>query len=65
MTDAELDRSYSTLAQALAQVGQEQAPLMLSMLCLALIARMDSAGEVLPLIEQARRQIGESGRGGA
>ena len=31
MTDADLDRSYSALAEALGQVGPEQAPLLLSM----------------------------------
>jgi hypothetical protein len=65
MTDADLDRSYSALAQALGAVGEEGAPLLLSMLCLSLISRMDGAGQVLPLIEQARTQFAESGRGGA
>jgi len=57
MTDTDLDRSYSALSQALAEVGQERAQLLLSMLCLALIARQDSASEVLPLIERARLQL--------
>ena len=56
MTDADLDRSYSALAQALAEVGPEAAPLLLSMVCLALMSRMASADQVLPSIDQARRQ---------
>lgn len=57
MTDTELDASYSALAAALADAGQESAPLLLAMLCLTLIGRMASAQEVLPLIEQARTQL--------
>ena len=53
MTDQDLDQSYSTLCQALASVGQQQAPLLLSMLCLSMLCRMDTAAQVLPLIEQA------------
>jgi hypothetical protein len=58
MTDTDLDRSYSALAAALAEVGEGAAPLLLSMLCLALIGRAGSAAEVLPLIEQARVKAG-------
>lgn len=65
MTDADLDRSYSALAGALADVGEGAAPLLLSMVCLALIGRAQDAGAVLPLIEQARRQLLDDGRGGA
>ncbi len=63
MTDTDLDSSYGALAAALAEVGEDAAPLFLSMLCLALIARAGSASEVLPLIDQARAQLAESGRG--
>ena len=59
MTDTDLDRSYSALSQALTEVGQERAQLLLSMVCLALIARQDSASEVLPLIERARLQLAD------
>jgi hypothetical protein len=52
MTDADLDLSYTALAEALADAGQAGAPMLLSMLCLSLMSRMDSAAEVLPLIEQ-------------
>jgi hypothetical protein len=61
MTDADLDQSYSALAGALTQVGEGAAPLLLSMLCLSLISRAQSAAEVLPLIEQARSEIAEGG----
>ena len=54
MTDQDLDQSYSTLCQALASVGQQQAPLLLSMLCLSMLCRMDTAAQALPLIDQAR-----------
>ena len=65
MTDADLDQSYSALAAALTEVGQGAAPLLLSMVCLALISRVQSAAEVLPLIEQARQQLSGDGHGGA
>ncbi|MFC5497369.1 hypothetical protein ACFPOE_07480 [Caenimonas terrae] len=57
MTDADLDRSYSALAAALADAGEGAAPLLLSMLCLSLMARAGSADEVLPLIARARAQL--------
>ena len=53
MTDADLDRSYTALCEALAQVGAERAQLLLAMLSLQWIARAESAEEVLPLIAQA------------
>ncbi len=56
MTDADLDKSYSSLCEALAQVGQAQAPLFLSMLCLSLLSRFERADEVLPLIANAHQQ---------
>lgn len=63
MTDADLDRSYSALAAALTEVGEGAAPLLLSMLCLSLIGRAGSAGEVLPLIEQVRTQVAQDANG--
>ena len=63
MTDADLDQSYSALAGALTQVGEGAAPLLLSMLCLALISRVQSAAEVLPLIEQARKLLAHDANG--
>ena len=59
MTDADLDLSYSALARALLESGPDQASLLLAMVSLGLIARANSAADVLPLIEQARRQLAE------
>jgi hypothetical protein len=56
MTDADLDRSYSALCEALTRVGEDKAPLFLSMLCLSLISRLQQADEVLPLMAHAERQ---------
>jgi hypothetical protein len=56
MTDDDLDRSYSALCQALATVGQPQAELFLSMVCLALMARYERAEDVLPLIANVQAQ---------
>ena len=57
MTDSDLDLSYSCLAAALTEVGESRAPLLLSMVCLSLIGRAQSAAEVLPLIKRARLQL--------
>lgn len=54
MTDHDLDQSYTALCTALNEVGTAQAPLFLSMMCLSLMARSDSAAQVLPLIAQAQ-----------
>ncbi|HSV55462.1 MAG TPA: hypothetical protein VLJ57_25295 [Burkholderiaceae bacterium] len=56
MTDADLDHSYSVLCETLAEVGPQQAPLFLAMVCLSLMSRAGSADEVLPLIANAHRQ---------
>ncbi|MDO9357957.1 MAG: hypothetical protein Q7T70_03055 [Polaromonas sp.] len=56
MTDADLDRSYTALCEALASVGEAQAPLLLSMLSLSLMSRFEKADEVLPLIANAQKQ---------
>jgi hypothetical protein len=56
MTDADLDRSYTALCEALAAVGEAQAPLLLSMLSLSLMSRFDNAEAVLPLIANAQKQ---------
>src|SRR3546814_4679875 len=39
VTEQDLDTSYTALAEAIARVGQERAPLFLAMLALSLIAR--------------------------
>ncbi|WP_096698894.1 hypothetical protein [Polaromonas sp. AER18D-145] len=56
MTDADLDRSYSALCEALAQVGEARAPLLLAMLSLSLMSRFERADQVLPLIANAKKQ---------
>jgi hypothetical protein len=64
MTDADLDRSYSALCEALTRVGEDKAPLFLSMLSLSLISRLQQADEVLPLLAHAERQCaGGAGNG--
>lgn len=57
MTGADLDTSYSALCAALAQVGEAQAPLFLSMVCLSLLSRCETAADVLPLIANAQAQL--------
>lgn len=56
MTDADLDQAYTALCTALGHVGQTQAPLFLSMLCLSMMSRFEQASEVLPLIANAQTQ---------
>lgn len=54
MTDTDLDTCYTALCRAIADVGQEQAPLLLAMLSLSLLSRLDGADAALPLIHRAR-----------
>jgi hypothetical protein len=54
MNDADLDRSYTALCQALGEVGPGRSELLLAMVALALMARQDSAGDVLELVQRAR-----------
>ena len=54
----DLDRTYTELAEALGRVGEARAPLLLSTLVLALVARQREASSVLPLIGQAERLSG-------
>jgi hypothetical protein len=65
MTDHDLDRAYTALSEALAEVGERNAPLFLSMLSLSLMSRFGRADEVLPLIDNARRQCGVEKAGDA
>ena len=51
----DLDRAYTALAEALGRVGEARAPLLLSTLALALVARQREVESVLPLIGQAER----------
>jgi hypothetical protein len=53
MKDDELDRSYTALCEAMARVGEARTPLLLSILCLALMSRQSSAEDALALIVQA------------
>ena len=46
MTDADLDQAYTALCTAMAKVGEAQAPLFLSMVCLSLMSRFEQADEV-------------------
>lgn len=65
MTDADLDRSYTAVCEALAELGPDRARLFLSMLSLALMARYESADQVLPLIANVQAQChAEAGDGG-
>ncbi|PZO20770.1 MAG: hypothetical protein DCF26_02145 [Burkholderiales bacterium] len=59
MTDTDLDRSYSALCEALTRVGEDKAPLFLSMLSLSLMARLPQADDVLPLMAHAERQCAD------
>jgi len=61
MTDEDLDRSYGDLCRALSDVGQDQAALLLAMVCLSLISRSDDAGQVRALIDRARARCLEPG----
>ena len=54
MTDAELDRSYTALCQALGAVGPERSQMLLAMLALALMTRAGTADEVVELIARSR-----------
>ncbi|MDM7943032.1 MAG: hypothetical protein QUV35_10415 [Hydrogenophaga sp.] len=59
MTEADLDRSYSALCEALNRVGEDKAPLFLSMLCLSLISRWPQADDLMPLMEHAERRCAD------
>jgi hypothetical protein len=56
VTDADLDQAYTALCTAMAKVGEAQAPLFLSMVCLSLMSRCARADDVLPLIANAQAQ---------
>lgn len=56
MTDSELDKTYTALCNALADVGEAQAQSFLAMLSLSLMAHSPSATQVLSLITQAQAQ---------
>jgi hypothetical protein len=56
MNDADLDRSYTALCQALGDVGPERSQLLLAMVALALMAKADTADEVLSLVARSRER---------
>ena len=56
MNEAELDRIYTALCQALGDVGQEQAELLLAMVALGLMAKAPDAQEVLALVARSRQR---------
>lgn len=56
MTDADLDRSYTALCQALGEVGAERSQLLLAMVALALMAKAADADEVLALVARSRER---------
>lgn len=55
MTNDDLDRCYTELAQALDRVAPERRELFLATLALRLLAHEADAQAVLPLIAQAER----------
>jgi hypothetical protein len=65
MTDDDLDRSYSALCESLASVGERNAELFLSMVCLSLMARYERAEDVLALIDNVHAQCAAEVRDGA
>jgi len=54
MTDADLDRSYTALCQALGEVGPARSELLLAMVALALMAKQESAEDVVALVARSR-----------
>jgi hypothetical protein len=56
MSDAELDRSYTALCQALGEVGPERSELLLAMVALGLMAQAQDAAEVERLLARARER---------
>ncbi|CAB3915887.1 hypothetical protein LMG26858_05008 [Achromobacter anxifer] len=53
MNNDELDQAYTAMAQALTRVGEQQAPLFLSILSLSLLARLTDARDAAALLAQA------------
>lgn len=53
MSNDELDQVYTLMAQTLARLGSEQAPLFLSILGLSALARLPDASAATVLLAQA------------
>ena len=62
MNEADLDRAYTALCRALGDVGPGRSELLLSMVCLALMARSEDAGPVLELIARSQQRLQEEVR---
>jgi hypothetical protein len=62
MTDAELDRSYTALCQALGEVGPQRSELLLAMVALGLMARSERADEVVAVVARARERLLQEAR---
>ena len=62
MTDAELDRSYTALCQALGEVGPQRSELLLAMVALGLMARSEHADEVVAVVARARERLLQEAR---
>ena len=57
MTDQDLDACYTAVCRALGEVGEANTQRFLAMLCLQLMARGESARDVLPLVEQVKAHL--------
>ncbi|WP_164855681.1 hypothetical protein [Bordetella avium] len=57
MNHQELDQVYTELAQAVARTGEARAPLLLSMICLALLSKQENAQAALASIQQAEASL--------
>ncbi|MDB5956625.1 hypothetical protein [Ramlibacter sp.] len=57
MNDADLDRSYTALCQALGAVGPGRSEMLLAMVALALMARSGGADEIVTLVARSRDRI--------
>lgn len=56
MSEADLDRSYTALCQALGDVGPQRSELLLAMVALGLMAKTADGDEVLGLVARARER---------
>jgi hypothetical protein len=56
MNEADLDRSYTALCQALGEVGPQRSELLLAMVALALMTRAPQAEEVLEIVARSRER---------
>lgn len=64
MNDADLDRAYSALCRALGAVGPERSELLLAIVALGLIARSESAEDVLALVDKAQQRCRQDAAAG-